>query len=83
MGILKQIYRGAKTNMLRKNFIKEKLYSGQKVLGTWNIIPSSVVVDIICSTGLDFIIIDAEHGPISFETAQEIIFSCESRGVSP
>ncbi len=83
MGILNQIYRGAKTNMLRKNFIKEKLYSGQKVLGTWNIIPSSVVVDIICSTGLDFIIIDAEHGPISFETAQEIIFSCESRSVSP
>ena len=28
-------------------------------------------------------IIDREHGPISFETAQEMAIVCESRGVSP
>ena len=69
--------------MLRKNYIKEKLNSGEKVLGTWSIIPSPITTDIICSAGLDFIIIDSEHGPISFETAQEMVIACESRNVSP
>jgi 4-hydroxy-2-oxoheptanedioate aldolase len=69
--------------MRRKNFIKEKLISGQPVIGTWSIIPSPVTADIIASTGLDFFIIDSEHGPISFETAQNMVMASESRGVSP
>lgn len=69
--------------MLRRNFLKEKLESGRAVLGTWVGIPSPVVADIISSSGLDFIVIDTEHGPISFETAQNMIMSAESRRVSP
>lgn len=69
--------------MLKRNFLKEKLETGKHVLGTWSIIPSTVTTDIIASTGLDFIIIDQEHGPISFETAQNMAMVCESRGVSP
>jgi len=69
--------------MLNKNHLKEKLESGRAVLGTWSMIPSTVTTDIIASTGLDFLIIDAEHGPISFETAQEMVIACEARGVSP
>ncbi len=69
--------------MIKRNFIKEKLEAGEAVIGTWSIIPSSTVSDIIASTGIDFIIIDAEHGPISFETAQNMAIACESRMVSP
>ena len=69
--------------MLNKNFLKEKLESGKTVLGTWSVIPSTITTDIIASNNLDFIIIDAEHGPISFETAQEMAIVCESRNVSP
>lgn len=69
--------------MLRENFLKSKLSAGKTVLGTWSVIPSAVVADVIASTGLDFIVIDAEHGPISFETAQNMVIACESRGVSP
>lgn len=68
---------------MQKNFVKEKLEAGGAVIGTWAVIPSPVVTDIICSAGLDFVIIDAEHGPITFETAQEMAIACESRGVSP
>ena len=53
------------------------------MFGTWSIIPNPVATDIIASAGLDFIIIDSEHGPISFETAQQMIMACESRKVSP
>lgn len=69
--------------MFRDNFLKNKLNDGQFVLGTWCVIPSPVTADIISSAGLDFIIIDSEHGPISFETAQIMAMAAESRNVSP
>ena len=69
--------------MIRENYLKNKLLKNEEVLGTWLTIPSAIVADIIATTGLDFIIIDTEHGPISYETAQLITIACESRKVSP
>lgn len=69
--------------MLEENRLKKKLSKGEPVLGTWAVVPSPVVVDIIASTGVDFIVIDGEHGPISFETAQTMALACESRGITP
>lgn len=69
--------------MVWKNFLKEKLQKGIPVIGTWSNIPSVIVADIIATSGMDFIIIDSEHGPITFETAQGIAIACESRSVSP
>ena len=69
--------------MLKKNFLKEKLENNKPTIGTWNIIDSPMVVDIIASSGIDFIVIDAEHGAISYETAQIMIGLCESYNVTP
>jgi 4-hydroxy-2-oxoheptanedioate aldolase len=69
--------------MLRKNYLKEKLIENNQAIGTWNIINSSVLVDVIASTGIDFIIIDAEHGGVTYETAQTLVSICESYQVSP
>jgi 4-hydroxy-2-oxoheptanedioate aldolase len=69
--------------MLKKNYLKEKLDNNELTIGTWNIINSSMVVDVIASSGIDFIVIDAEHGSISYETAQMMIGLCESYNVTP
>ncbi|MFZ5811003.1 MAG: HpcH/HpaI aldolase family protein [Thermodesulfobacteriota bacterium] len=69
--------------MLRPNFMKQKLDRGEAVIGTWAVIPSPVTAEILAVSGLDFIIIDAEHGPITFETAQAMAMACEARRVSP
>ncbi len=69
--------------MLKKNFIKEKLKEGKQVVGTWSIIPSVISSEILAISGLDFIIIDSEHGPINFEKAQEMCIACELHGTSP
>jgi 4-hydroxy-2-oxoheptanedioate aldolase len=69
--------------MLKKNYLKEKLDNNDLTIGTWNIIDSPMVVDIIASSGIDFIVIDAEHGAISYETAQIMIGLCESYNVTP
>lgn len=69
--------------MLKPNFLKQKLASGKPLIGTWAVIPSPVSADVIASSGIDFLIIDSEHGPINFETAQQMVIASESRGVSP
>lgn len=68
---------------MKINHLKNKLESGKSVIGTFSVIPSTIVTDIIASSGLDFIVIDGEHGPINFETAQNMIIACESRYISP
>jgi len=69
--------------MFRANFLKATLDQGEPVVGTWAVLPSAVTADVIAASGLDFVVVDAEHGPIGFETAQAMVMACESRGVSP
>jgi len=69
--------------MRKRNFFKEKIKAGKSIIGTWCILPSTATINVICSTSIDFIIIDMEHGPISFETAQEMVAIAESENCSP
>jgi len=69
--------------MLRDNFLQTKLNRGESVIGTWAVIPSVVTADVIATAGVDFLVVDGEHGPTGFETGQAMVIACESRGVSP
>lgn len=69
--------------MLKTNFLKQKLASQRFVLGTWCSLPSTEAADVVASSGLDFLIIDREHGAVDHGTAAAIAMACESRGVSP
>jgi 2-keto-3-deoxy-L-rhamnonate aldolase RhmA len=51
------------------NLLKQRMISGESVFGTWCMLPSSFTVDVIAKTGLDYIVIDMEHGTITLETA--------------
>lgn len=63
--------------------IKERLKNGEMVFGTWNNIPSASLMNAVGCSGIDFIVIDAEHGPISMETAEDLIRAAEVCGVAP
>lgn len=70
--------------MMRKtNKLKYKLKRGEFVLGTWNILPSSAVINVLGCAGLDFVVIDAEHGPIGMETAEDLVRAAEVEGMTP
>jgi 4-hydroxy-2-oxoheptanedioate aldolase len=69
--------------MRKQNPLKTKLAAGKAVLGTWAMIPSAVTADILSLSGLDFIIIDSEHGSIGYETATTMAMACDCHGVSP
>lgn len=69
--------------MLFRNFLLEKIQNQQPVLGTWSIYSSSSLTETLSLTGLDFIVIDREHGPVSHESALTMVMACERHQVSP
>ena len=68
---------------MKKNALKEKLTQGQKVFGMWSMLPAAGVSSVIAKTGLDFVIIDMEHGPMSFETMEQMVKSIELENCQP
>ena len=69
--------------MLKTNALKNRIKKGEIVLGTWTVIASPTVVEIMGSCGLDFVIIDHEHGPFSFETSENMIRAAENSSCTP
>jgi 4-hydroxy-2-oxoheptanedioate aldolase len=67
----------------RDNPIKAKLGSGGRAFGTWSMLSSAAVVNVIGEAGVDFVIIDLEHAPTSFETAEAEIYAAEAGGTTP
>lgn len=64
------------------NGLKRKLASGGTVLGTWSIVPSPIVVEIIGYAGLDFTILDMEHGLFPVDALDACLRACETGGVA-
>ena len=58
---------------------KAELQSGRPQIGTWCVIPSPEVVDVIAASGVDFVIIDLEHGPMDFVTAGRMVRAAKAR----
>lgn len=69
--------------MRKINKLKRRLKKGETVIGTWCILPSASVANVIGTSGLDFLVIDMEHGPISYETAEDMVRTAESEDCSP
>lgn len=63
--------------------IKQRMIKGETVFGTWCMLPSGSVVDVVARTGVDFIVIDLEHGSISLETAEEMVRAAKLHGCQP
>ena len=61
---------------------KEKLKKCEPVLGTWVISPSVHSLDAICSSEIDFVILDQEHGSITNNDLLALINTSKSRGVN-
>jgi len=66
-----------------ENLLKTRLYNGETVFGTWSMLPSSFVIDVIACTGVDFVIIDLEHGSIPLSTAEEMVRAAQVNNCQP
>ena len=68
---------------MKKNLVVEKLSKGEHVLGTFFQSGNALVMDAIGLSGMDYVIIDKEHGPIAVETAGEMIRAAEAKDLTP
>ena len=69
-------------NVNPRESLKHRLSEGEKVVGTWCVLPTGDAVEAICGAGMDFAIIDLEHGPHSFETAANMARAAQVVGAS-
>lgn len=62
---------------------RERLEDGETTIGTFQIIDSPMVAEIVGLAGFDFTIIDQEHGPLTAETSLGLCAAAERGGASP
>ena len=63
--------------------LKSRLRAGETVVGPFVIVPSMTLVDTLGYAGMDFCIIDTEHGPVDMQTSMDLVIAADGAGVSP
>lgn len=62
---------------------RRQLLSGETAVGTFQLIDSPVVAELAGLAGLDFTILDQEHGPLTAETCVGLCAAAEQGGAAP
>ena len=65
-----------------KNALLDKLRSGEKVFGIFCALDSPEIVEVLGLAGLDFVILDMEHGPLTPPDVQNLARAAELRGIT-
>jgi 2-keto-3-deoxy-L-rhamnonate aldolase RhmA len=68
--------------MIKENRLKRMLRQKAKPAGVFVRIPSPAVVEIAAAAGLDFVIMDNEHGAFSDETLENMVRAADATGIS-
>jgi 2-keto-3-deoxy-L-rhamnonate aldolase RhmA len=55
------------------NALKEKLLAKEPTVGLWLSFASAAAAELVATFGFDWLMIDTEHGPASFETVEDMI----------
>lgn len=63
--------------------MKDKLIKGESVIGTFFNIGGNTAAEALGISGLDFFIVDTEHGPFDVESTMDFIRSAEPKGITP
>tara|TARA_R110000824_G_scaffold222484_1_gene410116 strand:- start:95 stop:862 length:768 start_codon:yes stop_codon:yes gene_type:complete len=69
--------------MTTRDSIKTRIKNGETVIGTFCIIPSATMIDTLLYSGMDFCIIDTEHGPIDVGSISDLVLTANGAGVDP
>jgi 4-hydroxy-2-oxoheptanedioate aldolase len=68
---------------MMENRVLKKFKTGEKTIGTFSHIDSSTVMEGLFYSGLDYVIIDTEHGPLLQEGAYKLIGAAMNSGLTP
>lgn len=65
------------------NRVKELLRQGKPAVGHWLSFPSPDIAELLAGFGMDWMLIDTEHGPASYEDVENIVRAVAPHGVVP
>lgn len=68
---------------MRKNHAREKLKRGEPSLGTWLTLPDPTAAQLMARTGFDWLTVELEHTPVTFETAAQSFAIIAASGTVP
>jgi 4-hydroxy-2-oxoheptanedioate aldolase len=66
----------------RKRF-KERLQAGEVVVGPFTLVSSSIMMEAAAIGGMDFIILDTEHGPFDMMDVEMMCHAADGAGIAP
>lgn len=66
-----------------ENKLQEIMRAGGHAVGTFFETGSTTAAECLALAGMDYIVIDTEHGPFDVESAMEFICAAERRGMTP
>jgi len=68
---------------LLENRVKKLLSQGQPAIGQWLVLPSPAVVELLAGYGMDWLLIDTEHGAADWETVEDMVRGMKGTDVVP
>ena len=68
---------------MKTNPVRAKLKRGEPAIGTWLTLPSTIVAQLMAKTGFDWLTVELEHSPTSFETAAQMFAITAASGCVP
>ena len=66
-----------------KNEFIRKMQQGRRCVGTFSHISSEIAIEGLAYAGMDFVIIDGEHGTVGAETVQKLVRAAKLHGMTP
>jgi 4-hydroxy-2-oxoheptanedioate aldolase len=61
--------------------LRGRISAGDRLIGTFSLIPAMEIIEIIAVAGFDFVIIDMEHGPYDLGTVRDAVVAARASGV--
>ena len=68
---------------MKTNPVRSKLKRGEPSVGTWLTLPDPVAAQLMARTGFDWLTIELEHSPTSYETAAQMFTIVAASGCVP
>ncbi|MBT9143828.1 MAG: 2-keto-3-deoxy-L-rhamnonate aldolase [Dehalococcoidia bacterium] len=68
---------------MRKNLTKERIKAGKTAYGVFVPMWCPAIIEIIGHIGFDFVIFDAEHGPMGVESCEHMVRAADTVNITP
>lgn len=65
------------------NRLREKFKNGENAVGTFFCISNVAIMECLGYTGIDFVIVDTEHGPFDTQPMSDLIKTADNAGITP